>query len=158
MNKIKLSEYLFKMNSTMPNVTVFEAVYEWNASKVLEILASLINMAFITPMMFYVIWYERFGAGHQKTLVNQMVASGFLYGLTFNIISQIFDIVILAFGPFSPFICHVRRFIKGALLVQIVVITTAVSVVKYVFIFVFKSPPDCNDDVWCQCYKTFLRP
>jgi hypothetical protein len=139
------------MNSTMSNITVFEAVYEWNASKILEILASLIKITFVSPMMFYIIWYERFGANHPRTLINQLVASGFLYGIAYNLFAQTIDIAVTAFGPFSLTFCHFKAFIRGTLILQCIFVTTAVTVVKYMCIFILKAPQNIKDEFWCIC-------
>jgi hypothetical protein len=44
------------------NETVFTAVYEWSASKILEILISIFGTLFITLWLLYIIWYEKYGA------------------------------------------------------------------------------------------------
>jgi hypothetical protein len=139
------------MNSTMSNVTVFEAVYEWNTSKILEIFASFINIVFVSPLMFYIIWYERFGANHPRTLINQLVASGFLYGITYIVFAQTLDIAVTAFGPFSLTFCHFRRFIRGILILQTIFVTAAITVVKYIYIFVLKVPPNGKEEFWGIC-------
>jgi len=56
----------------MPNATVFSTVYEWNASKTAELFASLTGVVLSTPFLFYVTWYERCGANHNRTLINQV--------------------------------------------------------------------------------------
>jgi hypothetical protein len=62
-------------NSTESRV-LFTAVYESNASKMAEVLLSLVNIFAVTPFMYLIIWYERYGANHNRTLVNQFATSG----------------------------------------------------------------------------------
>ncbi len=52
------------------NETVFTAVYEWSASKTLNIVLSISSIFLITPWLLYIIWYERYGANHRRTLIN----------------------------------------------------------------------------------------
>jgi hypothetical protein len=55
---------------------VFTAVYEWNAIQAVEVVASLVNIFCVTPFMYFITWYEKYGANHNRTLINQFVASG----------------------------------------------------------------------------------
>jgi hypothetical protein len=136
-----------KMASTALNVTVFTAVYEWNASKISEILVSLINIIVVTPFAYYIIWYERFGANHRRTLINQLAASICLYLVVYNVFVQSMDIAVTALGPFNFSFCHFRRFARSILIFQFTLITTAITIVKYIYIFVMKTPANCKEEL-----------
>jgi len=137
------------MASTVLNETVFTAVYEWNASKISEILVSLINIIVVTPFAYYIIWYERFGANHRRTLINQLVASICLHLVVYNVFVQSMDIAVTALGPFNFSFCHFRRFVRSILIFQCTLLTTAITIVKYIYIFVMKTPANCREEFWC---------
>ncbi len=137
------------MASTVLNETVFTAVYEWNASKISEILVSLINIVVVTPFAYYIIWYERFGANHRRTLINQLVASICLYLVVYNVFVQSMDIAVTALGPFNFSFCHFRRFVRSILIFQCTLLTTAITIVKYIYIFVMKTPANSREEFWC---------
>jgi len=50
----------------------FDAVYEKNFYLVFANLLSVANILFITPLYYGVIWYEKFGSNHNRSLVNQV--------------------------------------------------------------------------------------
>ena len=136
------------MNSSAETEIVFRAVFDWNASKTIEIFASLINIVFVSPFYFYVVWYERFGANHQRSLINQLLASVCASGVAYNVFVQTLDILVTAFGPFSFMFCHFRRLVRSSITLQVMLMTTAITVVKFVYIFVLRSPPDSNLEFW----------
>jgi hypothetical protein len=130
------------------NETVFTAVYEWSASKIIEILLSTFSIFFMTPLIIYLIWYERFGTSH-RTLINQFVASQFYYAVLFNFLGQPLDIIITAFGPFGSETCHFRKFVRGILTFQLIQLQTAIITVKYFYCFVIKNTAGIHEDFWC---------
>jgi hypothetical protein len=64
------------MSNTSESYILFTSVYELSASKVLEVVLSMLNITAVTPFMYLIIWYERYGANHNRTLVNQFATSG----------------------------------------------------------------------------------
>ena len=136
------------MNRTISDDVIFHTVFEWNASKIIEILASLMNVIFVAPFYYYAIWYEKVGANHCRSLINQLVSSSCASGLAYILFAQSLDIMVTAFGPFSLMFCHFRRLLKSSITQQIFLMTTAISIVKYVFLFVLKSPPNSNMEFW----------
>ena len=159
------------MNGTNTDDVIFQTVFEWNASKIIEILASAINVIFVSPFYYYAIWYEKVGANHSRSLINQLVSSICASGLAYILFTQTLDIMVTAFGPFSFLFCHFRRLVRSSISQQICLMTTAISIVKYVFLFVLKSPPNLNMEFWntyitlwtlifsfiCQFVYQFLR-
>jgi hypothetical protein len=51
---------------------LFEEIYKFNWSMGLGILASVINVMFVTPVALAIIWYERYGSNQKRTLLNQV--------------------------------------------------------------------------------------
>ena len=136
------------MNRTNSDDIIFQTVFEWNASKIIEILTSLMNVIFVAPFYYYAIWYEKVGANHCRSLINQLVSSICTSGLAYILFAQTLDIMVTAFGPFSLMFCHFRRLMRSSISQQISLMTTAITVVKYVFLFVLKSPPNSNMEFW----------
>jgi hypothetical protein len=131
------------------NETIFIAVYEWSPSKIIEILLSILSIFLVTPWLMYIIWYERYGDNHRRTLTNQLVASHFYYLVFYNLFGQSLDVAITAFGPFGPQICYVQKFTKGVLTFQLIQLFTSIFTVKYFYIFVLKNPAGVHEEFWC---------
>ena len=137
-----------QINMAEPSI-VFTAVYEWSVSKSVEILLSVFNILMVTPWMAFVIWFERFGSSHRRTLINQLVASMFYYAVFYGWIGQAMDIIIASFGPFGPGLCHLQKFIRGVMVLQLVQLQTFIITVKYFYIFILKNPYGVKEEFWC---------
>ena len=148
-----MEEGLFN-STTNGSFTVFTSIYAWNSSKIIGILISLFNILFVTPFFCYIIWYERYGANHRRTLINQFVASNCYYAIAYLVIVQSLDVVTSAFGPFSIgqlgfAFCHVKRFIRSVIVFQVIQTIAATILIKYIYIFIVKNPSDVHDEYWC---------
>jgi hypothetical protein len=131
------------------SVTIFVAIYDWTLSKYIFLFLSFINILFITPFFYYIIWYERYGANHKRTLINQFAASTCYYAMAYNLVAQSMEIVLLLFGPMGFGFCHLHRIIKAGIVQQSVQIQTSIAVVKYLYIFNLKNPSSLHDGFWC---------
>ncbi len=88
------------------------------------------------------------------------------YLVAYNLLGQTMDIAVTALGPFSLSFCTFRRLTISVLNFQAVLLTTAISVVKYVYIFVLKFPPYSKEEFWwifinlwtlmCSCLSHFV--
>jgi len=133
----------------MKNETFYHDFYSLNAFQVCGILTSFVNVIAVTPILFLIIWFERFGTNHNRSLINQFVTSTCWCGIAFNIFGQIPEIIISIFGPFHENFCFVHIIVKNAILGQFVILLTGISVVKYTYIFITKNPSGHSDDFIC---------
>jgi hypothetical protein len=131
------------------NETVFTAVYEWSASKTLNILLSICSILFITPWLYYMIWYERYGANHRRTLINQFAASHSYYAVFYILVGQSLEVMLTTFGPFGDYACHFQEFLQGVMTFQFLHIFTFIFTVKYFYIFVLRNPSGIDEEFWC---------
>jgi hypothetical protein len=129
--------------------TAFTAVYEWSSSKIINVLLSIFSILFITPWLFYIIWYEKYGANHSRTLINQFAASHFYYAIFYNVVGQTLEVIITSFGPFGGYVCHFQEFIRGVMTFQLIQLFTFIVTVKYFYIFVLQNPSGIYEEFWC---------
>ena len=54
---------------------VYANMYNKNWSMVLGLSASFFNIFFTTPLFYFIVWYEKCGSDHPRTLLNQLVVS-----------------------------------------------------------------------------------
>ena len=59
-----------KMIST-GNGSDFQEFYSSNVLRTVSIVASVAEVTLVTPVILMIIWYERYRAGHVRTLINQ---------------------------------------------------------------------------------------
>jgi hypothetical protein len=131
------------------NETMFTAVYEWSPSKIIEILLSILNTFLVTPWLMYIIWYERYGDNHRRTLINQLLASHFYYAVFYSIFGQSLDVAITAVGPCGSLLCYLQQYIRGVVTFQLIQLFTSIFTVKYFYIFVLKNPAGVHEEFWC---------
>ena len=139
----------FNLTSFVKNETFFHDFYSFNIFQVCGLSASFVNVFAVTPLLLLIIWFERFGTNHNRTLINQFVTSTCWCGVAFNILGQIPEIIIGIFGPFHENFCFVHIVVKNVILSQFIILLTAISVVKYIYIFITKNPSGQNDDFFC---------
>jgi hypothetical protein len=133
------------MNQTI----VYTSFYELNALKVYALVASFFNIFLVCPFFYLIIWYERYGSAHNRTLINQFVTSTCWSSVAYTVFGQIPEVLLSIFGPFSELFCFLHSVAKNTVLSQFVVLMTGISVVRYIYIFVIKNPSGQNDDFIC---------
>ncbi len=83
---------------------IFEGVHEIRISKVVGIFISVINITFLSPAIYFMIWYEKFESN--RSLVNQFVSSSCWTAFIFNFFVQtgvdFINILRTAFTPIDP--------------------------------------------------------
>jgi hypothetical protein len=136
---------LAEMNQTL----AYGNFYELNVAKIIGIGASFVNIFLVCPISFLIIWYERYGSAHNRTLINQFVTSTCWCSVAYTVFGQIPEVLLSIFGPFSKEFCFLHLVAKNTVLSQFLIIMTGISVVKYVYIFVIKNPSGQNDDFIC---------
>jgi len=136
-----------------PNCTqnnIFEGVYEMRLSKIIGIFISIVNIVILSPAIYFVIWYEKFGINHNtRSLVNQFASSGCWTALIYNILAQTTEVLIAIIGLVSKPICYLHTLLKIVLVIQYTWQAISMSVIKYLYIFVLKNPSGQSDDFWC---------
>ena len=150
-------QHLQTLNTT--NVHhIFEGLYEMRVPKVLGIFISVVNIVFTSPVIYFLIWYEKFESNHARSLVNQFVSSGCWTAFIYNVLGQTFEIgIALNKGPVSPVLCYPHAMLKIVLGMQYTWQAVSISVVKYLYIFVLKNPSGLHDDFWCQFHQHFTN-
>ena len=51
--------------------SAFQEFYSSNVLRTVSIVASVAEVTLVTPVILMIIWYERYRAGHVRTLINQ---------------------------------------------------------------------------------------
>ena len=136
-----------KINNSAEN-QFFEKLYTPDWSMALGVLTSLINIIVLTPMSYSVIWYERFGSNHPRTVLNQLVSS-MCWNIIFqNLINFPLEILLTIFGPFSEGFCLFHMTLKHGALFHILMMMFSMTSAKYLSIFVLKNPGGVKSEFW----------
>jgi hypothetical protein len=93
--------------------------------------------------------YERHGANHNRTLINQFATSTCWCCVISNIFGTLPEAVLTLLGPFNKTFCFIHTVSKNTIFVQYIVNLTAISIVRNFYVFVKKNPTGQNDDFIC---------
>jgi hypothetical protein len=78
--------------------------------------------------------------------------------VAYNVAVQAPEVLITLTGPAHESLCSILMLAKNALAMHFTLLLMAMSVVKYLYVFVLKSPAGIRDDFWCQSYIQFPDP
>ena len=137
------------MNTSDFDGTVFfENIYKMNPSKVLGIVTSVVGIVAMTPLFYFITWYEKYGSSQHRTLINQLVSTNCWHCIAYNIIGQTMEISLSLFGPFNRWFCYGQVLFKNIINNQLINLLLAMTIVKYLSIFVLKNPTGLNSEFW----------
>ena len=148
----------FHFNETInitKNKNTFENIYAFNWSMKLGFVSSFINFLFFTPLFFAIAWYERYGTNQNRTLLNQLVSSICWVSIVQNCTILPLDIIVNLFGPFQLEYCTVYQVYRNSLSLNLLILITFITIVKYVYIFVLNNPAGIHSEIWCLFINMF---
>ena len=131
------------------NVDVFGENPDLSYSKQIGIAISVVNILFVTPFIYAIVWYERYGSNQNRTLINLFVISACWVAIINNIFLQIPEVIILFGFPLGQIFCTYILIVRNAIIIHYAVLAAAISIVKYLYVFVYKNPTGRNDNFWC---------
>ena len=125
------------LNNSSDNL--FDGVYEIRPSKVVGIIISVINIFLISPLLYFVIWYEKFGSNHNRSLINQFATSGCWTALAYCFLVQVPELIIALKGALGSPFCYLHLLLKNVLGIQYTLQAAAIPFVKYLHFCLEKS-------------------
>ena len=135
--------------SSTNNTFLPSGMYEADWSMALALSASLVNLIFVTPLAYSIIWFERFGSDLRRTLLNQIAAS-ICWSIIFqNLINLPVEIYLTVFGPLSPIFCSIHTVLKYSCMLHIVAMLFFMTLVKYMSVFILQNPTGIESEIWC---------
>ena len=120
-----------------------------NPLLIVSLLLSVLVTIFGPPLLFAVIWFERFGSDKKRTLLNMLVNMNCWTSIAFIILGQIPVIIIYTFGPLPVMFCILHTTVRLSIICSILMIFNAIIIFRFIYIFKLKNPAAFNDDFWC---------
>ena len=120
-------------------------------SKTLFFAFSL-SLNVINTLLFYgIIWYERFGTGNKRTLLNKIVSLICWNAIVSIIGTFIDDLLTFFFGPLCNQVCLFFQMFRNIIKTDTLLFFDALVISKYVLIFCLKNPISVNEEFW-SCF------
>jgi len=125
------------------------ALFENHSVKIVGILYSLIVTSLSISIFLSIISYEH-NHYRYRTLINQLLTKLAKIVLFANILVQLPTTLLYIFGPLPWYICYPQAILSPILTAALVLLTNAITVVRYLFIFCVKNPTSVQDDFWAE--------
>ena len=138
----------FSNDSSKLDVTASD-LKETNTPLVLSLVLSVLVVIFSPPLLFAIIWFERFGSDKKRTILNMFVNMNCWNCIALVILGQVPEIVIYSIGPLPPMFCYIHSVIRESILCSILMYIDVIIVFRFVYIFKLKNPAAFRDDFWC---------
>lgn len=140
----------FSSCSTDPDISekCFSGLYQNRPSKFILIAVSILFSFANVVMSWGIIWYERFGSDNRRTLMNKLVSSVSIRMMEWMLVCQIGDAARYSLGPLPVFYCGFLAVVKSSVRLQVVLLTDAMFLTKYIFVFHLKNPSAVTEDFW----------
>jgi hypothetical protein len=126
----------------------FSGIFENRPSKFVAVAFSGLVGLFLLPLVYSIIWYERFGSDNKRTLINKLVASLCWTCFEWYFSIQMIDMFRYIFGPLPHFVCVAQLHLKNAIFTQQMLFINGIIISRYIFIFWLKNPAAFQDDFW----------
>jgi len=122
-------------------------LFENHSVKIVGIVYSLMVTLLTISIFLSIISYEH-NHYRYRTLINQLLTKLAINVLSFNILVQLPVTLLYIFGPLPWYICYPQTILLPILTAALVLLTNAITVVRYFFIFYVKNPTSIQDDFW----------
>ena len=126
----------------------FIELYKFRPSITIAVILTYSSICILIPILYSIIWYEKFGSDKKRTVLNKLVSSVCWCTIVYYTLIQVPELFRIWFGPFPALFCNFQLVIKNALAIQLLLTFDTMSILRYIFIFWLKNPYGFCDDFW----------
>ena len=146
----------FSNDSSKLDVTASD-LKETNTPLVLSLVLSVLVVIFSPPLLFAIIWFERFGSDEKRTILNMLVSMNCWNCIALVTLGQVPEIVIYSAGPLPPVFCYIHAVIRESIIASVLMHIDAIIVFRFIYIFRLKNPAAFRDDFWCLFVSLWIH-
>jgi len=137
-------------NSTSASEHPFIGLIENQPFKVFSLATGLSIIPVNVVLLYGIIWFERFGSSHNRTLMNKLVAWQCWNLIAFNLACHVLESLIYISGNLPAPVCFLNIVLKNASKTTMLLLLDSTIIVQYLLIFRIKNPAAVNDDFWSR--------
>ena len=126
----------------------FDELFGNRPIKMFMIAFSSLSLLLSIPVIYGIIWFERFGCDMKRIFINRLVSSVCWSFFAWILFAQIPDMIRYFSRPFSESICFFILATKTMIAMQVILFFNAMNISRYIFIFWLKNPLNFQDDFW----------
>ncbi len=148
---------LLILNQTLKLDFITMDVSEKNTALVFSLILAILVTIFGPPLIFGIIWFERFGSDKKRTLLNMFVNMNCWTTIAFILLGQLPKIVIYTVGPLQHSFCYIHTVVRQSLICSILMYIDAIIVFRYIYIFKLRNPVAFNNEFWCLFVSVWIH-
>jgi len=138
----------------MNQTDFFSYTTERSTIRTVSLLASSIFLCVFPTFLYLVIRYEK--NLHRRTILNYLAADFCAVLACLFVVVQLMETVRFIFGPLPVNVCYVQTVLRVGCVYSFYLIVNFHAVLKYVLIFIWKSPFGFRDDFWYFFIKCLI--
>lgn len=130
----------------MTETDFFTFASESSLTRTVSLVISTIVVALFPAFLVLVIKYER--SLHRRTILNYLACDFCAVFVFAFVVVQTIETVRFTIGPLPHVLCYLQTVLRGGCVYSFYLIVNSQAIMKYVLIFIWKSPFGFQDDFW----------
>ena len=119
-------------------------------------LMATVLIIILIPLLYSIIWYEKYGANNRQTIINQFLSTLCWNSIIWHSTVQMTSVIRHIYGPLNNDLCLVTLFTRRTLVTNILLLLNAISALRYLFIFKLKNVSAFPDDFWFRFVSRWI--
>jgi hypothetical protein len=143
---------LEQLNHTSAEVHqgLIAAITNNSIEKTICLFISVVSIVLGTPMLYFIIWFEKFGNDKKQTIINMFISMSCWTAIGMSIFVQTSVLFQYVYGQLPRFICNLQSILKYSIVSSILLNSNATALSHYAYIFWLKNPTAFHDNFWYQ--------
>ena len=125
------------------------SLMENHPEKIFCLFFSIVTIIVAPPLLYSIIWFERFGSDAKRTLLDMLLARNCWILIVALYFSHTLDIIRFSYGPLYNTLCGFQNIFKSSIFCMTILNADAIQIARYIYIFKLKNPTAFHDDFWC---------
>ncbi len=114
------------------------------------LIVSMLSIVLGTPLLYFVIWFEKYGSGRKRTLINMFISMNCWTSIGMSLLVQTSVIFRYLYGQLPMLVCNIQSVLKYSVVCSLVLNTSATVLTQHAYIFWLKNPAAFHDSFWYQ--------
>jgi hypothetical protein len=112
-----------------------EAFKNDSIERILCLTLTIVSIILGTPILYFIIWYEKYGSNQKSTLINMFITMNCWSFIGMSVFVQTSVMFRYIYGQLPVFICNLQSVLKYSVVSSILLNTNATNLAHYAYIF-----------------------
>lgn len=144
-------------NLTCQTVDFFSFILVNTPVKLFSLSVCFICFICVPILTYGIFWYDCNGPDKNRTFLNRLAVSLCYIVVEIFVIIQLTEAIRHIYGPMPKLFCHIKAVARPVYITQSLLYLDAITVTRYLFIFVLRNPAAFPDDFWIMFVNVWIR-